>query len=162
VETIINKIFISPKSNYWSLGKNFPGDAPTHSLEKIQCDEGKGLVGDRFYGFKKDYRGQVTFISKELLDEMKSELEVEFPYETLRRNILISGINPLDLVGKRFQFGRAVFEGINDCAPCGFWNKIVKKGATDWLRNRQAGGLRAIVSQSGIISVGDALKVNHS
>ena len=155
----IEKIYISPDFNYRGKGKDFPGDAPTESVGKVQCDAGKGLVGDRYYGWREDFKGQVTFIWKDYLDQMMKDIDHDFPYEAVRRNILVSGMNPLDLVGKKFRIGTAVFEGTEDCTPCGFWSKTIKPGASEWLIENNAGGLRAKVVESGEFSVGDQMSL---
>ncbi|MEZ5326446.1 MAG: hypothetical protein R3F19_15455 [Verrucomicrobiales bacterium] len=62
------KIFISSGHNFFGHHGEVAGTHPTESLEQVECVAGKGLRGDRFYDYKDNYKGQVTFFSKEVFD----------------------------------------------------------------------------------------------
>jgi hypothetical protein len=56
-------IFISPGHNFFGHHEPLAGAHPAISVNETECVAGKGLVGDRFFGFKERYKGQVTFFS---------------------------------------------------------------------------------------------------
>lgn len=57
----IENLYISPDHNYFGHHGKPPGDAPVEKVEEVVCDAGRGLRGDRFYDYKPDYKGQITF-----------------------------------------------------------------------------------------------------
>ncbi len=156
---ILKKIYISPESNYWKHKKGEPGPAPTFSPLEAECHEGSGLVGDRFYDFKKEYGGQVSLMSEEALLELSSVTGVKADFEVFRRNLIISKIDPLELIGKKFSIGEAEFEGSSDCFPCAWMDTAAGAGSFKWLKENQKGGLRALITKSGIIRISDQIKL---
>lgn len=155
----LTKIYISPESNYWKHKVGTPGSAPTHEPETVEVHEGRGLVGDRFYDFKNDYAGQVSFMSQDALDSMFDELGTNADYSVFRRNLIVAGIDPLSLIGKKFRVGEVEFEGCKDCTPCPWMDFAAGDGTFKWLSDNSKGGLRAKVTKSGHIKLGDELVI---
>ena len=60
----------------------------------------------------------VTFIQKEHLAVIAAISGQEIAWEKTRRNVLVSGINLMSLIGHRFQVGEAIFEGTCLIDPC--------------------------------------------
>ena len=60
-------LFISPGHNFFGHHDRPAGDAPTVAVNEVQCVAGRGLSGDRFFDFRQDYRGQVTFLLRKYL-----------------------------------------------------------------------------------------------
>lgn len=157
--SFIKNIFISSESNYWKHPKGQPGSAPTSTPDEAQCHAGKGLLGDRFYEYKDNYGGQVSFMNEDALLELRKITGVEADFSVFRRNIIISQIDPLTLIGKRFCIGEVEFEGSSDCTPCAWMDYAAGEGAFRWLKENNKGGLRAKIVKSGTIHVGDELKI---
>lgn len=158
----IKYIITSKDSKYYSgrkEGNQFNDNAECIFHQEAECHAGKGLLGDRFYNYKENFKGQVTFISYELHEELQKAFKKEVPLQEYRRNIFVTGRDPLELVGKRFKIGEVEFEGTENCTPCKFMDKFVAKGAWDWMNEHNSGGLRARVLTNGILRVGDLL--NH-
>ena len=155
----VTNIYISPESNYWSHPPGKPGNAPTHQPETVNCHAGKGIEGDRFYDYKENYKGQITFMSKDALEELRDSNGGDFGYEVFRRNVILEGIDPLTLVGKKFKIGQAVFEGMCDCDPCSWMDTAAGKGSFKWLYQNKKGGLRARILETGTLSIGDVLEI---
>jgi MOSC domain-containing protein YiiM len=156
---ILRKIYISPESNYWKHKKGEPGLAPTLSPDVAECHAGSGLVGDRFYDFKKKYGGQVSFMSEDALVDLSSATGHKADFEVFRRNLIVSGIDPLSLIGKKFTLGEVLFEGSSDCFPCAWMDTAAGEGSFAWLKKNQKGGLRAMIIKSGIIKLGDKIEL---
>ena len=155
----IVSIYISPKSNYWRRPKAQPGDAPIESPQSVECHAEHGLVGDRFYDYKENYKGQVTFMHYETLMALKKVTGKDFSLEVFRRNVILSGPKIMQLQGKKFQFGDVIFEGTEHCTPCHWMDFAAGDGAYAWLDKNTAGGLRARILQSGHISLGNEVVI---
>lgn len=75
--------------------------------------------------------------------------------ETLRRNVLVSGLALLALRERRFQLGEAILEGTGECHPCSRMEEALGPGGYNAVRGH--GGLTARVIRGGVIRVGDLL-----
>jgi MOSC domain-containing protein YiiM len=142
---------------YVSRGHNFvahhgrePDQFPAVEVESIECVAGRGICGDRFYDFKNDYKGQITFFSLEVFDALCRELGVEgCPPGTVRRNVFTRGVDLNTLIGQDFEVQGVRFHGTQECAPCHWMNRAVAPGAEEFLKGR--GGLRAKILTDGVL-----------
>lgn len=145
---------------YISSGHDFKG---RHGMERldhgntpvpsVECIEGKGLVGDRYFGYKDDFKGQMTFISLEAIRSVERELGQEIQDRSLfRRNAVASGADLNSLVGKTFVLGDVRFYGTEQCAPCYWMDRAIGEGALAAMENR--GGLRCRILTSGTLELG--------
>lgn len=154
IDVNVSYIYSSPEHHYFTRDKFDIGSAPTYELESVILKPGKGIKGDRFENSKYP----VTFISEEVMQEVCSNLELPYDPRLFRRNIIVSGINLTQLIGKRFSIGKdssqksVVFEGIEHCSPCTWMNAVMKKGAYRLMQGR--GGLRARVIEEGVLKTG--------
>ena len=147
------RIFISPEHNYFGHHGQPAGTAPDIELAEADLVAGMGIRGDRFYGWKKDhngkdYRGQVTFFSKEMHDALchRFGLTGREP-SAYRRNIIVEGIDLNSLIGQTFWHQGIRFEGVCECSPCHWMDQALHPGTEDALKGN--GGLRARVLTSG-------------
>jgi hypothetical protein len=152
LEIKIAKIFISPGHNYFGHQDQPPGEHPTVELKEVECVAGQGLFGDRFFGFKENYQGQVTFLAAEVFEEVCRQLGVtgKSPGVT-RRNIITRGADLNKLIGREFEVQGVLFAGVGECSPCHWMNEALAPGAESALRGR--GGLRARVLTDGWLRV---------
>ena len=67
----IRHIFISPGHNFFGRHGQPAGDNATTDVRTVKCRAGWGLEGDRFYGSRPDYNGQVTFFAWETYEDTK-------------------------------------------------------------------------------------------
>ena len=148
----IEGIFISPGHNFFGHHEKPSGTHPTISVSEIECVAGKGLFGDRFFGFKENYKGQVTFFSSEVFEDVCRKLNVvEKSPGVTRRNVVTRGVDLNSLVGKKFVIQRIEFEGVSECSPCHWMNEAIAPGAEALLHGR--GGLRARILSDGVLRV---------
>ena len=116
--------------------------------------EDAGLVGDR-----KETPGKraVTLIQAEHLPVIAAlaGLETVVP-ETLRRNIVVSGLNLAALRKARLTLGEAEIEITGPCAPCSRMEVALGFGGYNAMRGH--GGWTASVVKPGRIAVGDAVR----
>lgn len=148
----VTGIFISPGHNFFGHYQQPAGGHPTLEVPEIECIAGQGLVGDRFYGFKENYKGQVTFFASEVFAAVCQQLGVsgKSPGVT-RRNVITAGVDLNALVNQRFLVQQVMFEGVGECSPCHWMNTVIAPGAEAALHGR--GGLRARILTSGKIRV---------
>src|SRR5690349_6128663 len=72
----IRSIFISPGHNFFGRHGKPAGTHATVSVASVECCTGRGLRGDRFFGYRPDYNGQVTFFDWTVYEAVKRELGV--------------------------------------------------------------------------------------
>ena len=129
-------------------------DVPMQEVNEANAISGKGLKGDR-YASGSGKRG-ITLIQAEHLPVIAALSGHEkIAPATLRRNIVISGIPLIALIGKKFRIGDALFEGTDACDPCERMEAALGPGAYNAMVGH--GGLCARILQGGKISIGDSL-----
>ena len=57
-EITIHNIYISDDHNFYGHHGKEPGSNPMIELDSVECEAGKGIIGDRFHNYKEDYKGQ--------------------------------------------------------------------------------------------------------
>ena len=138
---------------------------PMQKLTIVQAIEGIGLADDRYATGSGAYSQskritvrQVSLISQEAIDAANQEFGLDYTPEETRRNILVSGIDLNNLVGKVFSVGKVQMQGIELCEPCDRPSKLSgKANFKTSFENR--GGLRAAVLSTGQIHEGDSIVV---
>ncbi len=146
----VRQLFISPGHNFFGRHQQPPGDHPLIECVEVRCVAGRGIEGDRFFDFKSNYKGQVTFFSAEVFADVCRELGVsgKSPGVT-RRNIITAGADLNSLVGVEFEIQGVRFAGTAECSPCHWMNAVIAPGAEKLLHAR--GGLRARILTDGIM-----------
>jgi MOSC domain-containing protein YiiM len=146
------EIHISPGHNFFGHYGGPAGEHPAVDVEEVECVAGQGLRGDRFFGYKENYKGQITFFATEVYQDLCERLNVHNKEpKVLRRNVLISGIDLNELIGREFDLQGIHFEGVAECSPCFWMNEAFGSGAEEYLRGH--GGLRARILSSGLLRV---------
>ncbi len=72
-----------------------------------------------------------------------------------RRNVVTQGVALETLIGKRFRVGEVECYGDRICEPCAHLEGLTRPGVLKALAHR--GGLRADITSSGEIAVGDTV-----
>jgi MOSC domain-containing protein YiiM len=107
-------------------------------------------VGDRFFGWKEEYAGQVTFFSLEVHEAVCAQLGVrDRGPEVYRRNLVVNGADLNALIGREFEVQGVKFRGMAESKPCYWMDEAFGPGAEEALQGR--GGLRAKVLTSGVL-----------
>ncbi len=152
IDLKVVKLFISPAHNYFGHHGRPSGRHPLAEKRSIVCVGGRGVEGDRFFDFKENYKGQITFFSSEVFDEVCRTLGVKdkCPGVT-RRNVITRGADLNMLIGRRFSVQGVEFEGVCECSPCYWMNEAISPGAEAALHGR--GGLRARILTDGRLRV---------
>lgn len=128
---------------------------PLQAVESAMLTPDGGLIGDR-YG-KPGGRRQVTLIAVEDIAAIARFLRRErVTPEDLRRNIVLEGINPTAMKGRRLSIGAAVLEATGECHPCSRMEETFGPGGYNAVRGR--GGITARVLTGGVIRIGDSVE----
>ncbi len=148
IEVNISYLYSSAEHHYFTRKKFDVGDAETFEHDRLMLETNRGIKGDRFEFSKYP----ITFMSEEVMREVCKALALSYKPSLFRRNIVISGINLNQLIGKRFSIGSVEFEGLEHCAPCTWMNAVLSKGAYRLMSGR--GGLRVKVIKDGYLKRG--------
>jgi molybdopterin synthase catalytic subunit len=148
------EIWISPGNDFRGHHGMPRGEHGIQSLNEVECVAGMGLKGDRYFGYKPDFKGQVTFLDADAVDAVRSHFNrPDLSSGEFRRNLVVRGVELSQWAGKRFLFQGVVFEGSEECKPCYWMDDAVASGAEEFLKARFRGGLRARILSDGIIRV---------
>ena len=114
----------------------------------IECVAGRGIRGDRYFDFKDDYKGQITFFSFEVFEQLCRVLGLRqrSPAEA-RRNIIMRAADLNELIGQDFEVQGVRFHGMEECRPCYWMDRAIAPGAEEFLKG--SGGLRAKILTNG-------------
>jgi MOSC domain-containing protein YiiM len=145
-------LYVSPGHNYFGHHGKLPDDYPALEVPQIECIAGHGIRGDRFFDYKFNYKGQITFFAAEVFEALCHEfgLHDKLP-SVLRRNVITRGQDLNELIGTKFELQGVRFRGMQECRPCYWMDHAIAPDAENFLRGR--GGLRARILTSGIINV---------
>ena len=146
-------LYLSPEHTYFGHHGQPAGKAPMIEVDAVECVAGRGIVGDRFFDFKNDYKGQVTFFAHEVYEEMCEQFQIMgVPPSVFRRNLITKGVDLNALIGQEFEVQGVRFLGTQESAPCYWMNQAFAEGAEQALKGK--GGLRAKILTSGTLRQG--------
>jgi hypothetical protein len=147
----IRHLFISAGHNYFGRHGKPPCDHAMMEVERLQCVTSKGIAGDRFFGFKKEYKGQITFFEEEVYQDLCLQFGVwDRTPEAFRRNVITRGVRLKELIGQGFELQGVRFFGNEECRPCYWMDLAFAPGAENALQGR--GGLRASILSDGFLT----------
>jgi MOSC domain-containing protein YiiM len=132
------------------------------SVDAVQLMQGKGIVGDRYFGQRQNHpEKNITLIEAEAIEHFNTYHQLDISPGDFRRNLVTRNIRLNDLVGQTFSISSVLLRGIELCEPCSI---LGGKFSTESLSSTQVisallnkGGLRAEILSSGVVRVGDAI-----
>jgi hypothetical protein len=149
----VRHLYISSGHNYFGHHGRPAGSHPILEVPAFECVAGRGIRGDRFFDFKENYQGQITFFALEVHHELCRELKLSGPSAAgYRRNVITEGVDLNLLIGSEFEVQGVRFCGMVQCAPCYWMDEAFAPGAEQFLKGR--GGLRAAILTNGILFTG--------
>lgn len=144
----VEHLFISPGHNFFGRHNQQAGEHPIVAVGQIECVAGRGIRGDRFFDYRENYKGQITFFAMEVLERLRRELNLpEAQPQATRRNAFVRGADLPSLIGTQFDLQGVRFEGVEESKPCHWMNFALGPGAAEWLKGRA--GLRCRILQGG-------------
>ena len=146
----IRHLYVSPGHNYFGHHGKPSGENPTLEVPEVRCVPGSGIEGDRFFDFKDDYKGQITFFSQEVYERLGAELNVRDKSPAVfRRNVICEGADLNTLKNVDFEVQGVRFHGCEECKPCYWMDQAFGPGAEQALKGW--GGLRAQILTQGVL-----------
>jgi molybdopterin synthase catalytic subunit len=146
------EILISPGNDFRGHHGMPRGQHGIEKIAEVECVAGMGLKGDRYFGYKPDFKGQVTFFDADAIDAVRKQFNrPDLCSSEFRRNLVIRGVQLEDWIGKRFRFQGIDFEGSEECKPCYWMDEAVTPGTEEFLKTACRGGLRARILGDGIL-----------
>ena len=148
------EIWISPGNDFRGRHGQSRLEHGIQSLSTVECVAGMGLLGDRYFGCKPDYKGQVTFLDAGTVQAVRERFsQPDLSSSVFRRNLIVQGVDISAWVGKRFRFQGIDFEASEECKPCYWMDAAVAPGVEEFLASSFRGGLRARILSNGILKV---------
>ena len=127
-------------------------------INQAFLEKNRGIVNDRYYDQFKSVKEQVTLINIEEINSFNNEVTDNIDLKDFRRNIIVSGINLIDLINKKIIINNVILKIHEICQPCNYLQKKLNiPNLVKLLVNKS--GVRAEIMSSGFISVGD--KITH-
>jgi MOSC domain-containing protein YiiM len=146
----VERLFVSPGHNFFGHHGRPPGEHAIIAVDQIECVAGRGIRGDRFFDYKEDYKGQITFFALEVLEALRRELKLPNAQpQATRRNVFVRGADLNALIGQEFEVQGVRFAGVEESKPCDWMNAALGPGAEEWLRGRA--GLRCRILTNGVL-----------
>lgn len=126
---------------------------PIDVKKEVVAIAGRGLEGDRASA-REGHKRQVTLIQAEHLAVVAKLAGVrKIDPARLRRNVVVSGINLVSLLKKKFRIGDVVLVGTGPCDPCFKMEELQEPMAG-------MGGITARILSGGTIHVGDRVTLD--
>ncbi|MFC4994342.1 MOSC domain-containing protein [Rubritalea tangerina] len=150
----VKHIYLSEDHNYFGRYGKGSLDHAIVERDEITLRAGKGIEGDRFFDFKPNYKGQITFFDAGVYAALQEEYPgLAFEPSVFRRNVVVSGVDLNSLIGKRFRLNGVEYTGSGECSPCFWMDEAVAEGTEEFLKGR--GGLRCRILNDGSLRVGE-------
>jgi len=73
----VTHIFISPGHNFTGRWSQESLKNPEISQQSIELHKDRGIVGDRYYDYQENYKGQITFFSHEVYLGLKNKFNLK-------------------------------------------------------------------------------------
>ncbi|WP_433788129.1 MOSC domain-containing protein [Actinomycetospora sp. CA-101289] len=128
--------------------------APMVTVDRIEAEAGRGVVGDRHHGTRHRH---VSVQSQDDLDAATAALGAPVTPAATRRTLTLDhGVVPTT-PGARLVVGDVVLEVVRRAAPCRVMDTEIGPGAARALHDR--GGAICRVLTSGTIAVGDGVEL---
>jgi molybdopterin synthase catalytic subunit len=148
------EIWISPGNDFRGHHGGPRGEHGIAGVDAVECVAGMGLKGDRYFGYKPDFKGQVTFFDAAAVEAVREQFNrPDLSSGGFRRNLIVRGVDLSAWVGKRFRFQGVLFEGSEECKPCYWMDEAVGPGVEEFLASRFRGGLRARILEGGRLRI---------
>jgi len=147
----IQHLYVSSGHNYFGHHGRAADEHPILERGEIECVAGQGVREDRFFSYKDDYKGQITFFAWEIFEALCRELGLpDAQPSATRRNVITAGVELKTLIDQEFEIQGVRFAGVEECRPCYWMNNAFRdERVENWLKGN--GGLRARILTDGIL-----------
>jgi hypothetical protein len=123
----LEEIWISPDNDFRGHHGMARGTDGIECVNQVECVASIGLKGDRYFGYRPDFKGQFTFFAADAVDAVDAVRE-HFNRSGLssgefRRNLIVRGIDLSEWTGRSFRFQGVKFEGSGIANPVTGWTR---------------------------------------
>ena len=163
-KVVVERIFISPGHDFRGRHGSERRSHVVETSENVELVAGSGIVGDRFFDYQPDFKGQITFFDRKVWEEVKQEFGIpNLCPSRFRRNVLLTGADLNSLIGKRFSLGDLEFTGSEEATPC-YWMDEACAAAGDFPEGKVSGveqflkgkgGVRCRILRGGFLCLGE-------
>ncbi|MFD2093240.1 MOSC domain-containing protein [Blastococcus deserti] len=135
---------------------------PMRRLPSVEAVAGRGLAGDRYalgggtWAQYPDLEKQVTLIDRDDVAAVARETGARVTPGDTRRNLVTTGVQLPDLVGRWFTVGEALLFGMKRCPPCTHLERLTGVRLIRAMVHR--GGINAAVFAGGTIAEGSPVR----
>lgn len=135
---------------------------PMRRVPSVDAVAGRGLAGDRYalgggtWARYPDLEKQVTLIDRDDVAAVAAETASDLAPGDTRRNIVTTGMDLPQLVGRWFAVGDALLFGMKRCPPCTHLERLTGVRLVKAMAHR--GGINAAVFAGGRIHEGDPVR----
>lgn len=135
---------------------------PMRRVPSVEALPGRGLAGDRYalgggtWARYPDLEKQVTLIDRDDVAAVAAEAGSALSPGDTRRNLVTSGVDLPDLVGRWFTVGDALLFGMKRCPPCTHLERLTGTRLVKAMLDR--GGINAAVFGGGHVFEGAAVR----
>jgi hypothetical protein len=90
----ICQLHISADHNYFGHHGREPDQHVAIEVASVECVASRGIRRDRFFEYKENYEGQITFFALEVFEDLCRALNVrDCSFASVRRNVITRGID---------------------------------------------------------------------
>jgi hypothetical protein len=130
---VIRQLYIAAGHNFFGHHGQLPGENSIVEVPEVECVAGCGLRGDRFFDFKENYKGQITFFAWETYDAICCELVVRNRMPSVfRRNVITTGADLNELSAGSFRFKGCVSVARKNAGRATGWIKRLRPARTNF------------------------------
>jgi MOSC domain-containing protein YiiM len=126
---------------------------PMRRLERVVLHKNFGLDGI----VTQSGNRQVTLLEAAKWSDVQREIGVDLPWYERRGNVLTTGIELEQLVGKHVRLGTAIIEILGELEPCARMHQIHPR-LYDALVPELRGGVYARIIENGTVEVGAVIE----
>ncbi|MGH9209983.1 MAG: MOSC domain-containing protein [Acidimicrobiales bacterium] len=133
--------------------------AATVAVDEVVAVKGRGLQGDRYFDVNQgdhDPGDEITLIDADGLRVARTEHGVALDPGEHRRNVVVEGLDLVELVGQVIQVGEIEVEVLADNPPCKYLQTLTGKPVLRALQRK--GGVRGRIAKGGTIRLGDPIQ----
>jgi MOSC domain-containing protein YiiM len=138
-----------------------PGEGePTVARTEVRAVAGRGLEGDRYFETNEgdhDPSHEITLIEAGGLRRARDTFGADLGAGQHRRNVVVDGLDLVELVGRTITVGEAEVELVRDNPPCKYLQELTGLPVLRALQGK--GGVRGRITSGGAIKVGDPVAV---
>lgn len=149
----VKHLFVSPAHDFKGRHGQEREVNEIRDEEEVELVAGSGIAGDRYFDYKEDFKGQITFFDEAVWKAVREKFALpDLPASEFRRNVITRGVDLNELIGQHFAIGDLEFTGSEEAKPCYWMDQACKPGVEEFLRGQ--GGLRCRIVKGGTLTQG--------